>query len=181
MEREALAARIYQVAHLTGHFVLRSGKTSSEYFDKYRFESDPEILAEIAAQMAELLPEETEMLAGLETGGIPLATALSLYTGLPAIFVRKKAKDYGTRRLAEGADFAGRNVAVVEDVITTGGQVVESTRKLEELGAEIAAVVCVIDRQSGGRENIEKAGYRLASLFTKSDLEAAAKATHRNE
>ena len=181
MTRQALAAKIYRISHLTGHFVLRSGKTSGEYFDKYRFESDPEILAEIARQIAELGPADTDMLAGLETGGIPLATAISLHTSLPALFVRKKAKDYGTRRLAEGADFDGRRIAVIEDVITTGGQVIESTSQLEKLGAEISAVVCVIDRESGGRPNIEKAGYRLLSLFTKSALEAAAKETHRDD
>jgi len=181
MQKQELAARMYRVAHLTGYFVLRSGRTSHEYFDKYRFESEPEILREIAAHMSELVPPDTEMLAGLETGGIPLATAISLHTGLPALFVRKKAKEYGTRRLAEGTDFEGRRVAVIEDVITTGGQVVESTKQLAELGAKVVAVVCVIDRESGGRENIEKAGFPLRALFTKSELEAAEQEAHREE
>ena len=181
MQKQQLAASIYRVAHLTGYFVLRSGRTSNEYFDKYRFESVPEILREIAVQMSELIPPDAEMVAGLETGGIPLATAISLHTGLPALFVRKKAKDYGTRRMAEGADFEGKKVAVIEDVITTGGQVVESTKQLAELGAEIVTVVCVIDRESGGRENIEAAGFSLRALFTKSELETAAQEAHREE
>ena len=101
-----LARRVHQASHLTGSFVLRSGATSSEYFDKYRFESDPRLLRELAEAMAGLLPGEADGLAGLELGGVPLATVLSQVTGLPAGFVRKQAKPYGTRRLAEGFDVA---------------------------------------------------------------------------
>lgn len=172
MTKAELARRIYEAAHLEGEFLLRSGQISNEYFDKYRFESDPELLAAIAEQMEALLPEGTQWLAGLELGGIPLATALSLRTGLPTLFVRKKPKPYGTQRLAEGGDFAGSRVAVIEDVITTGGQVIESTRALADLGAEIVGVICVIDREAGGRENIAQAGWELRSVFTKSELEA---------
>ncbi len=172
MTKAELARRIYEAAHLEGEFLLRSGQISNEYFDKYRFESDPELLAAIAEQMEALLPEGTQWLAGLELGGVPLATALSLRTGLPVLFVRKKAKPYGTQRLAEGGDFAGSRVAVIEDVITTGGQVIESTQALADLGAEIAGVLCVIDREAGGRENIAQAGWELRSVFTKSELEA---------
>lgn len=167
-----LARRIYEVAHLEGNFLLRSGQVSHEYFDKYRFESNPELLAAIAEQMEALLPEGTQWLAGLELGGVPLATALSLRTGLPVLFVRKEAKPYGTQRLAEGGDFSGARVAVIEDVITTGGQVIESTSALEELGADITGVLCVIDREAGGSENISEAGWELRSVFTKSELEA---------
>lgn len=177
MTREELARRIYEAAHIEGSFLLRSGQVSHEYFDKYRFESDPMLLGAIAEHMEALLPEGTAWLAGLEMGGIPLATALSLRTGIPALFVRKEPKPYGTRRLAEGGDFAGQRIVVVEDVITTGGQVVESTRALQELGAEVACVLSVIDRESGGPENIREAGWELRSLFTKSELEAAAQAS----
>src|SRR3972149_3310485 len=104
MTRKELAKKIYQASHLTGTFKLRSGQISNEYFDKYLFESDPALLKEIANGMAKLIPEGTEVLAGLEMGGIPLATALSLKTGLPATSVRKQAKDYGTAKLAEGAE-----------------------------------------------------------------------------
>jgi orotate phosphoribosyltransferase len=176
MNKEQLAKRIYEVSHLTGEFKLRSGMISNEYFDKYRFESQPEILAEIAVAMAELLPEGTEMLAGLETGGIPLATAISLNTGIPALFVRKKAKEYGTCNMAEGGEFAGKKIAVIEDVITTGGQVVMSTTELRDMGADIVGVIAVIDRQSGGPENIAKAGFKLTALYTKEELDKASKA-----
>lgn len=121
MNREQLAKEIYNTSHLTGEFKLRSGKTSDQYFDKYLFESNPTLLAEVAEQLAPLVPEGTEVLAGLEMGGIPIATALSLKTGIPAVFVRKKAKEYGTCKLAEGMDIEDKRVCIIEDVVTTGG------------------------------------------------------------
>lgn len=173
MTKAELARRIYEVAHLRGNFTLRSGQVSHEYFDKYRFEAQPHLLRSIAEHMADMLPGGVEWLAGLELGGVPLATALSLHTGLPTLFVRKEAKPYGTRRLAEGGDFAGSRIVIVEDVITTGGQVIESTGQLEALGAQIAGVLCVIDREAGGKERLAEAGWPLYSLFTKSELESA--------
>jgi orotate phosphoribosyltransferase len=116
-----LAKRIYDRAHLTGEFRLRSGVASSEYFDKYLLESEPALLRDIAAAMVALVPEDAEVLAGLELGGVPLATVVSQLSGLPTAFVRKRAKDYGTRRLAEGAPVARRRVVVIEDVVTSGG------------------------------------------------------------
>src|ERR1700722_4267221 len=104
MTRMELAAAIFKSSYLRGDFKLRSGQKSNEYFDKYRFESEPEILAEIAKKMTPLVPKGTQVLAGLEMGGIPIATALSLESGLPAVFVRKKAKEYGTCRVAEGLE-----------------------------------------------------------------------------
>ena len=166
----ALAAAIREVAHLTGAFTLRSGATATEYFDKYQFEARPDLLARIASALGPLVPAETDVLAGLELGGVPVATALSLHTGLPAAFVRKKAKTYGTARLAEGAELSGRRVLVVEDVVTSGGQVLLSTADLRERGAVVDTVLCVIDRETGGREALAEAGLEMRSLFTASDL-----------
>jgi orotate phosphoribosyltransferase len=135
-----MAKKIYDVAHLTGEFKLRSGQVSHEYFDKYRFEAQPTLLLEIAKQMVPLIPAGTEVLAGLEMGGIPIATALSLETGIPCVFVRKEAKAYGTCKFAEGLEIKGKKVLVVEDVVTTGGQVVLSTADLRSIGAEISHV-----------------------------------------
>jgi orotate phosphoribosyltransferase len=140
------------------------------YFDKYLFESDPGILRDIAEQMVPLVPEHTEVLAGLELGGVPVATALSLATGLPAAFVRKEAKSYGTARLSEGADLAGRRVLVVEDVITTGGQVVRSTGDLRQRGADVKDVLCVIDRSEGDHAMLDAISVQVRSLFKKADL-----------
>jgi orotate phosphoribosyltransferase len=169
-----LAARVQAAAHLTGRFTLRSGRTATEYFDKYRFEADPVLLDEIAGRMAALVPTGTQVLAGLELGGIPVVTAIGRHTGLPCAFVRKEAKAYGTCRLAEGAEVAGRRVLVVEDVVTSGGQIVLSTRDLRALGAEIDAALCVIDRGQGGGEALAAEGIRLLSLFTARELRAAA-------
>jgi orotate phosphoribosyltransferase len=170
-----LAARVYKRAHLTGTFTLRSGATSTEYFDKYRFEADPVMLREIAEVMATLVPAGAEVVAGLELGGVPLATMLSQVTGLPAAFVRKQAKTYGTCRLAEGAEVEGRQLVIIEDVITSGGQVVASAGDLRSLGATILRVLCVIDREQGGRERIAEAGLELASVFTWTDLDLSAR------
>ena len=173
MDEREFRRRMRERCLLFGEFKLRSGKISDRYFDKYRFESDPELLREVAGRMARLLPEGVERLAGLEMGGIPLATAISLQTGLPSLFVRKKAKDYGTCNLAEGGFRAGERVAVIEDVITTAGQVVESSNALRALGLEVIKVVCVVDRQQGGAENLAKAGYSLASVYTLAEIESA--------
>jgi orotate phosphoribosyltransferase len=166
----SLPARLYATAHLTGEFVLRSGTVATEYFDKYRFEADPQLLGELTPLLADLLPTDAEVLAGLELGGVPLATALSLYTGLPACFVRKKAKEYGTRRLAEGADISGRRVVIVEDVATTGGQMLASAGELRERGAVVESAVVVIDRESGGPEALANIGIELHALYTLTEL-----------
>ncbi|MFZ2606233.1 MAG: orotate phosphoribosyltransferase [Candidatus Microthrix parvicella] len=172
--RADLAHRIYATSHLTGEFTLRSGRVSKEYFDKYRFESDPVLLAEVAEAMATLVPEGIEVLAGLEMGGIPVVTALARVTGLPACFVRKSAKKYGTAKFAEGADVDGKRVLIVEDVITSGGQVVLSTADLRGIGAQITDVVCVIDRSEGGTEALSAEGLTRASVVNRDDLNAAA-------
>src|SRR5438105_10693764 len=172
MDRDALARRIYDTAHLTGRFLLRSGATSDEYFDKYLFESDPVLLRAIAEAMAPLVPPATDALAGLELGGVPLATALSRETGLSTRFVRKEAKAYGTCRLAEGGDVDGERLVVVEDVVTSGGQVVMSCADLRERGAEIVRVLCVIDREAGGAAALQAEGLDLHALFTMTELVA---------
>jgi orotate phosphoribosyltransferase len=165
-----LANRVYDIAHLTGQFTLRSGQTSTEYFDKYRFEADPVLLRDIAAAMAPLVPEGVDALAGLEMGGIPVVTALSMATGLPARFVRKEAKTYGTCLLAEGGDIDGQRLLVVEDVVSTGGQVLMSTADLRERGAKVDTVLCVIDRRPEGSDVFEAEGLELRALFRMSDL-----------
>ena len=171
-----LAARVYRAAHLDGEFLLRSGVTSHEYFDKYRFEADPVLLKDIAAQMVPLVPPHAQLLGGLELGGIPLCTMLSQLTGTPARFVRKEAKKYGTLKIAEGGDLAGYTVCIVEDVVTSGGAVIDATHALRAEGATVETVVCVIDRQSGGREKLAELGLEMRAVFTKADLEAAAAA-----
>ena len=170
MTSPTLAQKVFQAAHLTGTFKLRSGATSGEYFDKYRFEGDPALLREIATTLAQRLPANYDALAGLEMGGIPIATMLSQVTGKPALFIRKKAKDYGTCRFAEGGEVKGRRLLLVEDVVTSGGQIIESARALRNEGAIIADVVCVIDREAGGVAALAKEGLALTSLFTMSAL-----------
>src|SRR5574344_1972083 len=137
MERQELAKKIYEIAHITGDFLLRSGAHSNEYFDKYRFESNPEVLKAIAEQMIPLLPKDFDYLAGLEMGGIPIVTAISMLCGKPAVFVRKNAKKYGTCLFAEGADIKGKKLVIIEDVVTSAGQIIISTGDLRSAGATI--------------------------------------------
>ena len=149
MADNRLALDINAASRLTGKFKLRSGQVSEEYFDKYRFESDPSLLRRVALRMLPLVPEGTEVLAGLELGGIPIATAMSLESGLPAAFVRKTAKDYGTCQAVEGIDVHGRRVVLIEDVITTGGAVLDATALVRGAGGVVVAVVCAIWRGEG--------------------------------
>ncbi|MBC86252.1 MAG: orotate phosphoribosyltransferase [Bdellovibrionaceae bacterium] len=170
MNRIDLCKKMFEASHLTGSFKLRSGTVSNEYFDKYRFEALPEILKPMVEHMKDLIPEGTEVLAGLEMGGIPIATALSLETGIPAAFVRKEAKTYGTCQLAEGTSIEGKKVLVVEDVITTGGQVIESTNQLRQFGATVENVLCAIYRGTGEPQSLNEIGLQVTPLFTMEEL-----------
>ena len=169
-----LARRVYEAAHLTGTFTLRSGAVSSEYFDKYRFETDPVLLRDICAALVPRVPPDVDGLAGLELGGVPIATVLSQICSLPTRFVRKQAKEYGTMRIAEGGAIAGRRLLIVEDVVTSGGAILDAARVLREEGAILGPVVCVIDRESGGAEKLAAEGLVLDPLFRMSELKAAA-------
>ena len=166
-----LAADVDACCRLTGEFTLRSGQVASEYFDKYLFESDPQLLARVVAQMSDLLPADTELLGGLELGGVPIATVLSARVGLPALFVRKKAKEYGTCKLAEGPDVDGRRVTLVEDVITTGGAVRDATLALRAAGARVDVVVCAIDRSPAEENPLADVGLEVRSVLTKAELD----------
>ncbi len=173
MTRRELAQRIFNASYITGSFKLRSGLMSTEYFDKYRFESQPQILQAIAKHLAPMIPPGTESLAGLEMGGIPIATALSLETGLPCLFVRKKAKDYGTEQLAEGLIVQGKRICLIEDVITTGGQVVLSTKDLRALGGLVNHVLCVIYRGSDKEPRFSDLSLQMTALFNMDELKKA--------
>ncbi|RJF71126.1 orotate phosphoribosyltransferase [Deinococcus cavernae] len=170
MNRSELAHAIRDAALLSGSFTLRSGLVSDSYFDKYRFESDPRILRAVAESLAPHVPADTEYLAGLEMGGIPVVTMLSAVTGLPAVFVRKEAKAYGTCQLAEGADIAGKRLTIVEDVVTSGGAVIAAVHALRERGAVVEHVLCVIDREQGGKAALEALNLQVTALYLKTDL-----------
>jgi orotate phosphoribosyltransferase len=169
-DRDRLAKAIYDAAHLTGTFTLRSGVVSHEYFDKYLFESDPALLRDIAAACVTLVPPGMDALAGLELGGVPLATMMSQLTGLPTRFVRKEAKTYGTCRLAEGGELDGQRLCIVEDVVTSGGAILDAASELRARGAVLGPVVCVIDRESGGVENLAAVDLELHALFRMGEL-----------
>jgi orotate phosphoribosyltransferase len=170
MTKKELASQILKVSKLYGTFKLRSGQISNEYFDKYLFESNSVLLREIAEHMSNLISNDTEILAGLEMGGIPIATALSLKLNIPSVFVRKAAKEYGTKKICEGTDIKDKNVLIIEDVVTTGGQIIKSAEDLKTAGAKIIGVICVIERDHQGRKNLKEKNLDLISLFNYEDL-----------
>lgn len=170
-EKRQLAADLNAAARLRGQFVLRSGKTATEYFDKYRFESDPALLRRVAEAMLPLVPAEAEVLAGLELGGVPIATAMALASGKPAAFVRKEPKTYGTCLAVEGQPIAGKRVAIIEDVVSTGGAIRDGAARLAEAGAVVVGVVCTLWRGEGPAR-IEGLAVPLFAAFTAADLES---------
>jgi orotate phosphoribosyltransferase len=170
MTREELARRIAEVSLLRGEFTLRSGRKSNYYLDKYRFETQPEVLRELGKLFAARLGPGVQRIAGAELGAVSLAAAASMASGKPFVIVRNQKKDYGTSKQVEGILEPGDMVMLVEDVLTTGGQVLEAAKSLQDAGAKIDKIVAVIDRQEGARENIEAAGYVFEALFTTQDL-----------
>ena len=171
LELEDLARDIDARCRLIGQFTLRLGQTADTYFDKYLFESDPVLVERVVRRMADLVPADVDLLGGLELGGVPLATLLSHITGLPALFVRKEAKTYGTRRLAEGGDPDGRTILLVEDVISTGGAVRNAAQALRNLGATVSTVVCAIDRTDDDVHPLAADGLEVRSVLNQSQLD----------
>ena len=169
MDTTTLARRIRQAAYLEGDFVLRSGKRSKYYLDKYLFETQPDILAELGQRFAERA-DDADAIAGAELGGVALAAAAALAAGKPFVIVRNQKKDYGTGRLLEGRLPEGARVLLVEDIATTGGQVLEAAGVIANAGATVTAICCTIDRMEGARENIEAAGFAFGALLTREDL-----------
>ncbi len=169
----SLPVSIKQTSRLTGNFLLRSGQYSHTYFDKYRFEADPLLLRHIATALLPLIPDDTQVLAGLELGGIPIVTVLSQLTGLPTAFIRKEAKPYGTCRYAEGAELKGKRFVLIEDVVSSGGAILDAIKLLSEDNLTVGDAICVIDRETGGRAALEAVGVTLHALYTMADIENA--------
>jgi orotate phosphoribosyltransferase len=178
VERDELGAALREHAYLEGDFVLRSGRRSRYYLDKYRFETRPDLLGplgELIAQAVREFEPEASRLAGPELGAVALATAASLSSGLPFLIVRKEAKEYGTANRLEGVAEGGELVCLVEDVVTSGGAAVEAIEALREAGLRVRTAVCVVDREEGGADELARAGVRLRPLFRASELLSEAK------
>ncbi len=171
-----LAARIAKAACTTGPFILTDGRMLNSYFDEYRLAAEPQLLHDVADAMAALVPAGTEVLAGIELGGIPLVVALSAATGLPAAFLRRLPKRYGSRRQIEGIEVEGRRVVLIDDVVRSGGQLLQMARMLRIAGAPVADAVCVLERPLGGRRLLGDHGIALASLLSEGDLPRPARA-----
>ena len=169
MATEQLARRVRDVAYLEGDFLLRSGRRSKYYLDKYLFETTPDILAEMGRRMAEFAGD-ADVIAGPELGAVALAAATSMACGKPFAIVRKSRKDYGTAKRIEGAPVEGKRVLLVEDVGTTAGAALEAAGTLADAGAALTRLVFAVDRMEGARENVEKAGFEFQAILNAEDL-----------
>jgi orotate phosphoribosyltransferase len=167
MSDDDLARALRQAAFLEGDFVLRSGRRSKYYVDKYLFETQPDLLRELGIRFAQFVEDSIDRVAGAELGGIALAAAASMASGKPFVIVRNSKKaDYGTGKLIEGKLEQGDRVVFVEDIVTSGGQAIEAARVLTEAGATVERIIAVVDRMEGGADGIRNAGYSFDSLFT---------------
>ncbi len=173
-----LGRALKEHAYLEGDFVLRSGKRSRWYLDKYRFETVPELLAPLGERLAAAVREhepDATRIAGPELGAVALAAATSLASGLPFLIVRKEAKGYGTGKRLEGVFEPGERVCLVEDVVTSGGAAIEAVEALRRAGLRVANAICVVDREEGGADALARLGVRLRCLYRAGDLVPAAK------
>ena len=167
-----LGERLLAASYLEGDFVLRSGRHSTFYLDKYLFSTQPDLLRDIAAGLADRLGAhgDCDLLAGPELGAVAIVAAVSLACGKPFVIVRKGAKGYGTDKAMEGKAEPGQRVVMVEDVVTSGGAALMAADKLREAGLEVSTLICVVDREEGGRAQIEEKGLTFDPLFTLTSL-----------
>ncbi len=170
MTKDELIKRVKETSYLEGDFVLRSGKRSTYYMDKYLFETCPDILRALAEEFAKYITDDVTLIAGAELGGVALAAATAMAADKNWIIVRNSKKGYGTGKMVEGVLKAGDVVLLVEDIATTGGQVLEAAKIITEAGASVKKIVCVIDRKQGAEENVTGAGFTFESIMTKDDL-----------
>ena len=178
MSGDPLAQALVAHAYLEGDFVLRSGRRSRYYLDKYRFETRPDLLGPLGERIAAAVREhapEAARLAGPELGAVALAAAASLSSGLPFLIVRKQAKEYGTANRLEGPYEEGESVCLVEDVVTSGGALLESVEALRAAGLQVSTAVCVVDREEGGADALARHAVALRPLFRAGELLAGAK------
>lgn len=170
MNRAELIERIRRTAFLEGDFTLRSGRKSRYYVDKYLFETQPDVLRTLGELFARRVQPDTTLIAGAELGGVALAAAASMASGIPFVIIRNAKKDYGTQKMFEGRLTPDDRVLLVEDIATTGGQVLEAAGVIQQAGASVQRIVAVLDRQEGARANIESAGFVFESLLTIADF-----------
>src|SRR3979411_1737857 len=170
-ELAELGRDLVKVSYLKGDFVLRSGRRSNRYFDKFLFETDPALLRRIGKHLSALVPKATQRLAAPELGAVLLGGAVSMETGLPLVLVRKEPKGYGTSKQIEGHLTPGERITVIEDVVTTGGDSLRSAQVLRDAGANVIHLIVVLDRGEGGEDNIRNAGIPYTPLFRIQDLE----------
>jgi len=178
LTNDELKLALRDAAYLEGDFVLRSGKRSRYYLDKYRFETRPDILAALGERIAAAVEEVEPVavrLAGPELGAVALAAAGSLASGLPFVIVRKAAKEYGTSNRLEGVYEEGECICLVEDVVTSGGALIDAVEALREAGLVVRSAVCVVDREEGGGEALTAQGVELKPIFRASEVLEAVK------
>lgn len=169
--RKALAQELYDKAHLKGQFTLRSGRVATDYFDKYAVFADPQLLYKLTKEMAALVPPTVQIIAGREMGTIATAVLLSQHTGIECAFIRSEPKRYGTQKVVEGPNIRGKNVLVLENIATSGGEVMTTTLKLRTQGALVTHALVILDQDAGARERTKLSGVELLSVLQKTDFD----------
>jgi orotate phosphoribosyltransferase len=175
-DKESLGPLLVSVAYLEGDFLLRSGRRSRYYLDKYLFETDPRVLRGIVRELGRLIRARLEQgvlydrLAAPELGAVALAAGLSMELGIPFVIVRKEQKSYGTSKELEGSWVPGERLALIEDVVTSAGAALSAVQRLRAAGLIVEDMFCVVDREEGGRAAAEDAGLGFHPLFTSSEL-----------
>ena len=177
VDRIELGRRLYAVSYTEGEFALSAGGVSSYYLDKFQFATRPELLRAVAVELAARVPAATTRLAAPVLGAVPFGTAVSLETGLPLVIVRKEPKAYGAQRQFEGVLEPGDEVTIVEDIVTTGSESLRTARAVRAAGADVVAIVAIIDREQGGAQNIADAGFPFTTLFVQSEIQPSAVAS----
>lgn len=169
---ECLAARVRDTACQLGTYHLPTGETICSYFDEFLLAADPDLLRDVAVEMSNQLPDDIDAVVGIELGGIPLAVALSAVSGVPAAFLRRRRKTYGTYRQVEGTPVAGKRVALVDDVVRSGSQLLRGAAVLHRQGSRVRMAACVLDRDLGGRDRLAGAGIKLWTLLADETIDA---------
>ena len=171
--RDIIAAK----SLLSGNFTLASGKASGYFFDMKKTMFDPEGASLVGELLCDLLADDTEIKAvgGLEMGAVPIALSIAIKSNergrpIDSFFVRKEVKDHGTAKLIDGNFVPGSKVIVLEDVTTTGGSAMKAIKAVRDQGGKVDTIITIVDRLEGARDNLQKEGLKLVSLFTNDDF-----------
>ncbi len=167
----SITSELFEMGSLkVGEFTLKSGQISPIYVDLRPIISRPGLLRKMSESIWAAHKAPAEFICGVPYTALPIATCISLKENIPMVMRRKEAKDYGTKKMVEGLFKTGDSCIIIEDVVTTGMSILETIKDLEAVGLKVTEVLSFLDREQGGRANLEKAGYHFHSAITLSQV-----------